>query len=535
MKKIAFGGAMIAACAAFAGTYTWNGASGGDWATPGNWLVDGAVPATAPTSADNIAFNSASPVTVGGSTTLAITQIANTGAGTVTFACPVQFAGTYYVTQNGPVKFPGGATATYPDNALRTASSTDQTRTLDGDFTFTSDWVVNRVGDYPWIIPDGSTVHGQLFTGTQNSHHRILRIEESGSAYFTCVTNGWDIGDVDIDGYLEVSGEYVVQTSTSGGTAARFGRAGNIGTVKAYRIVKNRNGLVSSLIPNLIVGAGGMGSVHQDYYWRFDADTTVTAAEDFEFVGMYRSGYTYDWCLGLSANVTLTINVPENMTVTFGVSLRLSGGFVRKTGAGTLVMTDTYNGNSGYVKQFSGMFIDEGKVRLEATGQLGAGSVELASGARLEVASGVTLSNVVNGDGTLYLENGVTVAIPGNPVCVGAVELASGASVAVTNTVGTTTAPYAFISGVSAADASRFTYAGQALNLLGDTLMLPYAAATGVYVWNGASGADWAVPGNWLVDGATPATAPSRCRTRAAHCSTSANGRRGAATLPKET
>ena len=352
MKKIACLGAMIAACAAFAGTYTWNGASGGDWATPGNWLVDGAVPATAPTSADNIAFNSASPVTVGGSTTLAITQIANTGAGTVTFACPVQFAGTYYVTQNGPVKFPGGATATYPDNALRTASSTDQTRTLDGDFTFTSDWVVNRVGDYPWIIPDGSTVHGQLFTGTQNAHHRILRIEEGGSAYFTCVTNGWDMGDVDIDGYLEVSGEYVVQTSTSGGTAARFGRAGNIGTVKAYRIVKNRNGLVSSLIPNLIVGAGGMGSVHQDYYWRFDADTTVTAAEDFEFVGMYRSGYTYDWCLGLSANVTLTINVPENMTVTFGVSLRLSGGFVRKTGAGTLVMTDTYNGNSGYVKQF---------------------------------------------------------------------------------------------------------------------------------------------------------------------------------------
>ena len=59
MKKIAFWGAMIAACAAFAGTYTWNGASGGDWAVPGNWLVGGAAAATAPTSADNIEFNSA--------------------------------------------------------------------------------------------------------------------------------------------------------------------------------------------------------------------------------------------------------------------------------------------------------------------------------------------------------------------------------------------------------------------------------------------------------------------------------------------
>ena len=79
MKKIAFWGAMIVACAAFAGTYTWNGASGGDWATPGNWLVGGAAAATAPTSADNIEFNSASALTVGGSTALAVTRIANTG------------------------------------------------------------------------------------------------------------------------------------------------------------------------------------------------------------------------------------------------------------------------------------------------------------------------------------------------------------------------------------------------------------------------------------------------------------------------
>ena len=171
----------MAACAAFAETYVWNGASGGDWSAPGNWLVGGAAAATAPTSADSIEFDSASALTVGGSSALAVMRIANAGSGAVTFSCPVQFSGTYYVTQNGAVKFPGGATATYPDNALRTATSTDRTRTLDGDFTFTADWTVNKVGDKPWIIPNGSVVHGRLFTGTQNAHHRILRVEDRKS------------------------------------------------------------------------------------------------------------------------------------------------------------------------------------------------------------------------------------------------------------------------------------------------------------------------------------------------------------------
>ena len=185
MRRLACLVVMMAACAAVAETYVWNGASGGDWAVPGNWLVGGATATTAPTSADNIEFSSASALTVGGSATLAVTRIANAGAGTVTFACPVQFAGTYYVEQNGAVKFPGGATATYPDNALRTASSTDRTRTLDGDFTFTADWTVNNVGDYPWIVAAGAVVHGQRFTGTQKDQGRILRVEQGGNAYFT--------------------------------------------------------------------------------------------------------------------------------------------------------------------------------------------------------------------------------------------------------------------------------------------------------------------------------------------------------------
>ena len=97
MKKIACLGAMIAACAAFAGTYTWNGASGGDWATPGNWLVDGATPASAPGSGDTILFQNDVALTVGGTGTLTVTKIVTLSGAEVTFACPVAFAGTYLV------------------------------------------------------------------------------------------------------------------------------------------------------------------------------------------------------------------------------------------------------------------------------------------------------------------------------------------------------------------------------------------------------------------------------------------------------
>ena len=43
MKKIACLGVMMAASAAFADTYTWNGAPGAAWATGENWL-DGETP-----------------------------------------------------------------------------------------------------------------------------------------------------------------------------------------------------------------------------------------------------------------------------------------------------------------------------------------------------------------------------------------------------------------------------------------------------------------------------------------------------------
>ncbi len=200
-------------------TYVWVGGASGNLSTAANWSP---TPAGAFTADDELVFNDAAEITVDaaatvgkltlnaagavaftGANALTVTRIANTGAGDVTFNCPVNFSGTYYVEQTGAVKFPSGATATYPDASLRTASAPD--RTLDGTFTFTEDWIVNNVGDYPWIVASNSVVRGKNFSGTQVSRHRILRVEQTGSAYFTTVTNGWDKGDIDIDGYLEVS------------------------------------------------------------------------------------------------------------------------------------------------------------------------------------------------------------------------------------------------------------------------------------------------------------------------------------------
>ncbi|MBO7684689.1 MAG: hypothetical protein J6T51_08200 [Kiritimatiellae bacterium] len=512
-------------------TYTWIGGASGSLSTAANWSP---APAGAFTAADELIVNDAAEITVDaaatvrkitlnasgavsftGANALTVLQIANAGVGTATFGCPVNFSGMYYVEKIGELKFPGGATATYPDPLMRTSTSTANARTLDGEFTFTADWIVNNVGDYPWIVASNSVVRGQNFSGTQTSHHRILRVEETGYACFTTTTNGWDRGDIDIDGTLEATEEMIVRTKPSSASdVSHFGRSGNIGTVKAKRIAKAEHAVAQSLIPNLIVGSGGIGSLCQDYLWRFEVDTTITAMDDFEVLAVYRSGGLHDWGIGSNGSipVTITFNVPEGKTVTFGTGFSGSTCTIRKTGAGTLVMTDTFNGNSGFIKQYAnGTVIEEGTVRLAANGQLGTGPVTIGANGTLEIASGVTMSNVLDGEGTLRLEDGVTVSVGTTPWHAGTVEVASGATVTVTNTTGAASS-IAFVSGVSAADLPRFTITGNTLAVV-DGVLVATGNTTGAYVWNGANGADWSVPGNWLVDGVVPATAPASTDT----------------------
>ena len=256
-----------AAQLASAGDKYWVGGASGNWSGD-NWADASGGAGGAWVDGSKAIFDGGS-VTVSGASALNVAEIENTGAGSVTFLCPVQFSGTYYVVQNGIVCFPGGATATFPDNALRTASATANTLTLRGDFTFTADWSVNDVGDYPWVVAAGSTVHGQGLTGSQTSGSRILRVEEGGSACFTAIALGTNLGGIDVDGWLEASGDITVDASSH----FNFGRDGNFGTVKADCIKKvSGNYAVYSRIPNLIVGEGGLGLAIKDYFWQFMQD-----------------------------------------------------------------------------------------------------------------------------------------------------------------------------------------------------------------------------------------------------------------------
>ncbi|MBQ1428303.1 MAG: hypothetical protein IIZ06_01420, partial [Kiritimatiellae bacterium] len=520
------GGSFSAGPAAAANSYTWIGGASGNLSTAANWSP---APAGAFTAADELIVTNAAEITVdavttigrlalnseggmqfiaSGGNTLTLERIIQNGAGEATFACPVQFTGTYIVDASsaggtgGAVKFPGGATATRPDDGImRTAYSTAASRTLDGEFTFTKDWIVNNVGDYPWIVASNSVVHGKNFSGTQVSRHRILRVEQTGSAYFTTVTNGWDKGDIDIDGYLEVSGEIIVITSPSGGSSgySRFGRSGNVGTAKAPRIAKTEHGACQCYIPNLIVGAGGLGALTKDYYWEFDVDATVTATDSFEILGLFRSGNSYDWGLRLNGH-QLTINVPENMTVTYGVAESGTGGSIRKTGAGTLVMTDTYNGDSGFVKQYDGgTVVEEGKVVFAANGQLGTGPVTLGANGTLEIAAGITFSNPIEGGGSLSVAGDITM-LDGARLIAGTSTFASGTKVVVENQT---------TQGVIAAGVSRADFDACFETANGGLMWTDGSVSYGNrYVWIGAEGGKWSDAANWSYNGAAATQPP---------------------------
>ena len=502
----------------------------------GNW---GGTPgeAIAFTSDDYLVFDKAATVTVPADITVKGLKITGdgivelSGAGKINIAsdiysdastdmifnCPVAFSSTYFVVKrgNGRVKFPGGVTATYPENAIRSDFGNANMRTLDGIFTFTEDWTTPAIGEYPWILTSGSTIQGQAFSGSISSSP-VLYIEKDAYARFTTIYTGAAKGEISVNGMLEATTEILVATS---GT---IGREGNIGTVKAPRVAKYAGtGIVYSRVPNYIIGAGGIGMALKDYAFRFYCDTTITASESFDFLGVFNSGNPSDWGLTIMGRMTLTINVPEGLTVRCGIGISGEGeGRLRKTGKGTLVMSDTFNGQSGFTKSFGSaasltgsLLVDEGTLKVEASGQLGGGNVLLAEGTRMEVSPGVTLSNRIDGSGTLQLANGVTLANNGNPWRVGSVEFATASDAVTVTAPSGAAAPLAFLTGVDAADLPRFTCAAGTLSVKGGTLMLADAAAATDYVWNGANGADWSTPGNWLVDGVAAATAPASTDT----------------------
>ncbi len=518
---------------ALATTYLWKGGAAGDIADPANWDP---TPNSQFTSSDELVITMPTrlllltDITVGKITVnslqgvifslkpnvdnakLNVGSIENNGKGVVQFGCPVQFLDTLKVYQNiGAVTFPGGAEAKYPDPSMRTTSSSVVARTLNGNFNFTQDWTVSRLnGSYPWFIASGSRVEGKAFIGAESSTHRILEIPYGAYARFTKVHIGEGKGEIALAGYLEATEDCALSAS------AILGRGSRTGVLKAYKIRKSSGNIFYSNVAHMYVGAGGYGPDLGTYDLRLNCNTTITATDNFAFLGEIRyendRPVTTDWGINLQ-DKRLTIDVPEGLTVTIGINIYGSG-IIRKVGKGTLVMTDTNaKGVTGFAKSYSdGTEVDEGTLRIVASNQVGTGPIMVAGAGRVEIASGVKVDNFIMGEGTVYLENGAEIEVnPAYPACIGKVEIAPGATAKV-SAKSTPAAPAMLITGVAESDYSRISLPSD-FQFFGGAAVIKSSAAAGDYVWAGENGTDWNNVNAWRVNGQVPAMVPGEGAT----------------------
>ncbi|MBQ6338631.1 MAG: hypothetical protein IJI36_05735, partial [Kiritimatiellae bacterium] len=514
--------------------YVWTGA-GGDakFSTLANWRrLSGAVPSVPPAAGDPLVFAGAGGVvsndlanlgqavvqfepgagafTICGNPFTGIPNVVNGSSSVQTFSNAVTFAGTYLVDNaNAAVRFPGGATATYPDPSLRSDFTDVRRRTLDGTFTFTQDWTVpgapNNAWERPWVIPSGTSVTGKKFTGTQGNYLSILQIEAGGRAHFTTMEMGWNKGDFACKGTLVIDGLYVHIVSPNNSGVSRLGRSGSTGTLHANRVEKRRYGHLCEYVTTLVIGSGGLLFTDTSYQpMTFDANTTIRAADDFGILTDFAGDGTDFHGLSLSDR-TITINTEDESgtarTVTFGTSVRAGGGKLRKVGAGTLVMQDgDLASKTGFVKKYTGgTVVEEGTLRVKSSNQLGTGLVELRAGATLEIEDGVTFANDATG-GTFRVNGAVTLA-DGASWHAGTYVFADGAIVTVEPR---TTDERVVAKGLTAEEAGHFTTTAGRL-VLSDDGELSYVDS---FVWVGPDGGRWSDAANWSHNGTTGESAP---------------------------
>ena len=429
-----------------------------------------------------------------------------------TFSNAVTFAGTYLVTiPHATVRFPGGATATYPDPSLRSDFSDARYRTLYGNFTFTANWSVpNMSVERAWVIPSGSSVSGKKFTGTQGSFRLTLQINAGGAAHFTEMEMGWSRGDFECKGTLVIDGLYVhvVSTSETNTGVSNIGRAGSTGTLYANKIEKRYYSYLTEFITHLVVGSGGIRLTERSYHpMKFDADTTIRAADDFGILTDFAGDGTDFHGVNLNG-YTITINTEDESgvghTVTFGTSVRAEGGVLRKIGAGTLVMQDgDLASKTNFVKRYTGgTVVEAGTLLVKNSNQLGSGAVTLHPGATLEVTDGVTFANDVvaasQGGGTIRVSGAVTLD-GGASWHANGYDFAEGSLV----TVAPRATDGVIASGLAEADTNHFTTATG--RLIFENGELTYADS---FVWIGPDGGNWSDAANWSHNGVVGEAAP---------------------------
>ena len=518
--------------------YIWTG-NGGDakFSTLDNWqLVNGVTPSVAPAAGDALVFTGAGGVvsndlsnigqasvtfrsgagafTICGNPFTGVEKVINDSSQTQTFSNAVTFAGTYLVSvPSASVCFPGGATATYPDPSLRSDFSDARYRTLYGNFTFTENWSVPKsdLWERPWVIPSGTLVRGQKFTGTQGAFRRILQINAGGTAHFTEMEMGWNRGDFECKGTLVIDGLYVhlVSTSETNTGVSNIGRSGSTGTLYANTIEKRYYSYLTEFVTHLVVGSGGIRCTSSSYHpMTFNADTSIRAADDFGILTDFAGDGTDFHGLSFSGH-TITINTEDESgighTVTFGTSVRAEGGVLRKIGAGTLMMQDgDLLSKTNFVKRYTGgTVVEAGTLSVKGANQLGSGSVTLHPGATLEITDGVTFANNVTGTaqggGTIRVSGAVTLD-GGTSWHAGGYEFAEGALV----TVAPRATDGVIASGLTPADTNHFTTAAGRL-VLSDNGELTVADT---FVWIGPDGGSWSDAANWSHNGVAGEAAP---------------------------
>ena len=519
--------------------YVWTGEAGdAKFSTLGNWrLLSGTTPSVAPAAGDPLLFSGAGGVvsndlaniggavvrfqpgagafTICGNPLTGLPSVINDSSSIQTFSNAVTFADTYLAIQSAAaVRFPGGATARYPDPSLRSDYSDERYRTLYGNFTFTENWSVpgNNSWDRPWVVASGTSVTGKKFTGTQGAFRRILQINAGGIAHFTEMEMGWNRGDFECKGTLVIDGLYVhlVSSSETNTGISHIGRPGSTGTLYANKIEKRYYSYLCNYITTLVVGSGGICLTESSYHpMTFYANTTIRAADDFGILSDSAGDGTDFHGLCLS-NRTITVNTEDESgighTVTFGTSVSADGGVLRKIGAGTLVMQDgDLVSKTNFVKRYTGgTVVEAGTLLVKSSNQLGSGNVTLHPGATVEFADGVTCANSVvasaQGGGTLRVCGAVTLA-DGASWHAGSYDFAEGALV----TVEPRTADARVIaSGLTSAETNHFTTTSGRL-FLSDNGELTYADS---FVWIGPDGGSWSDSANWSHNGVAGDAAP---------------------------
>ena len=363
----------------------------------------------------------------------------------------------------------------------------------------------------PWVIPSGTSVTGKKFTGGQGSFRRILQINAGGTAHFTEMEMGWNRGDFECKGTLVIDGLYVhlVSTSETNTGVSNIGRTGSTGTLYANKIEKRFYSYLTEFITHLVVGSGGIRLTESSYHpLKFDADTTIRAADDFGILTDFAGDGTDFHGVSLNGR-TITINTEDESgighTVTFGTSVRAEGGVLRKIGAGTLVMQDgDLASKTNFVKRYTGgTVVEAGTLLVKNSNQLGSGAVTLHPGATLEIVDGVRFANDVaaasQGGGTIRVSGAVTLA-DDTSWHAGAYDFAEGALVTVEPR---TTDKRVIASGLTPAETNHFTTTSGRLFL--ENGELTYADS---FVWIGPDGGSWSDAANWSHNGVAGDAAP---------------------------